>query len=147
MAQVGSCCKIPSNVRRAMMNQYECNIATPRSNSTCTLGSQEVAKFTLPSLSSCWAIALLASATVVSPAVNKSRLSDMLPSLLLVRRLADLLPMYRMWLHLFPRAADFVSLCGYPQSHGGVAMSIRPIVLAKQITLMLASPMQGPISC
>ena len=37
-----------------MMNQYECIIATPRSNSACTLGSQEVGKLSLPSFSSCW---------------------------------------------------------------------------------------------
>src|SRR5215813_6390080 len=95
MAQVGSCCRIPSNVRRAMMNQYECNIATPRSNSACTLGSQEVAKFTLPSLSSCCAIALLASATVVSPALNKNCLNDMLLSLVSVRWLDNLAQMIR----------------------------------------------------
>src|ERR1700693_3702153 len=73
MAQVGSCCRIPSNFRRAIRNQYECSIATPRSNSACTLGSQEVGKTTLPSFSSCWPIAPLASAAVIRPAANKIR--------------------------------------------------------------------------
>src|SRR5882757_7457433 len=48
-------------------------MATPRSNSTCTLGSQEMGKSTLPSFSSCWPIAPLASAAVIRPAANKVR--------------------------------------------------------------------------
>src|SRR5438309_4158039 len=47
------------------MNQYEWLIATPRSNSACTLGSQEVGKLSLPSFSSCWPNALQLSATVM----------------------------------------------------------------------------------
>src|SRR5437870_9853446 len=43
----------PSNTLRASVNQYECSIATPRSNGACTLASQDVGKVTLPSLS--WA--------------------------------------------------------------------------------------------
>src|SRR5215470_19976662 len=65
MAQVGSCCRIPSKVRRAYRNQYECSMATPRSNSACTLGSQEVGKLTLPSLSS-WS----ANTTPLRPAMK-----------------------------------------------------------------------------
>src|SRR5438093_2852762 len=38
---------------RASVNQYECSIATPRSNCVCTLALQDVGKVTLPSLS--WA--------------------------------------------------------------------------------------------
>src|SRR5438309_7342799 len=33
------------------VNQYECSIATPRSNCCCTAGLQDVGKFTLPSFS------------------------------------------------------------------------------------------------
>ena len=65
IAQVGSCRRTPSNVRRAIRNQYEWIIATPRSNSACTLGSQEVGKLTLPSFSSCWPKALQFSAAVI----------------------------------------------------------------------------------
>lgn len=36
-----------------------------RSNSVCTLGSQEVGKLTLPSLSSCWVHALVVSNVVM----------------------------------------------------------------------------------
>src|SRR5262249_17180080 len=53
------------------MNQYEWIIATPRSNSACTLGSQDVGKLSLPSLSSCWPNALQFSAAVI-PATNTS---------------------------------------------------------------------------
>src|SRR6267143_812469 len=42
-----------SNALRASVNQYECSIATPRSNCACTLASQDVGNATLPSLS--WA--------------------------------------------------------------------------------------------
>ena len=50
-----------------MMNQYEWIIATPRSNSACTLGSQEVGKVSLPSFSSCcWPKALEPSATDIA---------------------------------------------------------------------------------
>src|SRR5882757_4548371 len=48
-------------------------MATPRSNSACTLGAQEVGKTTLPSFSSCWPIAPVASAAVIRPAANKVR--------------------------------------------------------------------------
>src|SRR4051794_19563522 len=48
-------------------------MATPRSNSACTLGAQEVGKTTLPNFSSCWPIAPLASAAVIRPAVNSVR--------------------------------------------------------------------------
>src|SRR4051794_23981127 len=48
-------------------------MATPRSNSACAVGSQEVGKVTLPSFSSCWPIAPLASAAVIRPAANKVR--------------------------------------------------------------------------
>ena len=58
--------RTPSNVRRAMRNQYEWIIATPRSNSACTLGSQEVGKLSLPSFSSCWPKALQLSAAVIA---------------------------------------------------------------------------------
>src|SRR5262249_44768691 len=51
------------------MNQYECSMATPRSNSACTLGSQEVGKLSLPSFSSCWPKALQLSAAVM-PAIS-----------------------------------------------------------------------------
>src|SRR4029450_11175864 len=64
MAQLGSCCRPPSKARLAYRNQYECNMATPRSKSACTLGSQEVGKLTLPSLSSCWLQALPVSSAV-----------------------------------------------------------------------------------
>src|SRR5439155_4596658 len=47
------------------MNQYEWIIATPRSNSACTFGSQEVGKLSLPSFSSCWPKALPLSAAVI----------------------------------------------------------------------------------
>ena len=57
IAQLGSWRSTPSNVRRAIVNQYEWIIATPRSNSACTLGSQEVGKLSFPSFSSCWAAA------------------------------------------------------------------------------------------
>src|SRR5437763_16932691 len=53
------------------MNQYEWIIATPRSNSACTLGSQEVGKLSLPSFSSC-PKALQLSAAVI-PATNIRR--------------------------------------------------------------------------
>src|SRR5262249_54988257 len=75
MAQAGSCWRIPSKVRRAMTNQYECNMATPRSNSACTLGSHDVGKLTLPSFSSWSANAPPASAAAeISPAANETRL-------------------------------------------------------------------------
>src|SRR3954453_11089663 len=48
-------------------------MATPRSNSACTLGAQEVGKTTLPRFSSCWPIAPLPSAAVIRPAANKVR--------------------------------------------------------------------------
>src|SRR5438552_3509549 len=41
-------------------------MATPRSNSACTLGSQEVGKLSLPSFSSCWPNALQVSAAVIA---------------------------------------------------------------------------------
>ena len=44
----------PSKTLRASVNQYECSMATPRSNCACTLASQDVANVTLPSLSG-WA--------------------------------------------------------------------------------------------
>ena len=65
IAQLGSSRRTPSNVRRAIRNQYEWIIATPRSNSACTLGSQEVGKLSLPSFSSCWPKALQLSAAVI----------------------------------------------------------------------------------
>src|SRR5262249_53959780 len=40
-------------------------MATPRSNSACTLGSQEVGKLTLPSFSSCWLHVLPVNAMVM----------------------------------------------------------------------------------
>src|SRR5215468_8455024 len=55
------------------MNQYECSMATPRSNSACTLGSQEVGKLTLPSFWSSWVAAPPASAAVIRPAANNVR--------------------------------------------------------------------------
>src|SRR5712671_2819373 len=73
MAQVGSCWTIPSNVRRAIRNQYECSIATPRSNSARALGSHEVGNVTLPSFWSCWPIAPPASTAVIRPAAKKVR--------------------------------------------------------------------------
>src|SRR5262249_42515923 len=73
MAQLGSCWRMPSNVRRAIRNQYECSIAMPRSNSACTLGSQDVAKVTLPSLWSCCATAPPARAAVIIPMASKVR--------------------------------------------------------------------------
>src|SRR5262245_30850658 len=71
IAQLGSSRNTPSNVRRAIRNQYEWIIATPRSNSACTLGSQEVGKLSLPSFSSCWPNALQLSAAVI-PATSNS---------------------------------------------------------------------------
>src|SRR5262245_35816245 len=71
IAQLGSSRNTPSNVRRAIRNQYEWIIATPRSNSACTLGSQEVGKLSLPSFSSCWPNALQLSAAVI-PATSTS---------------------------------------------------------------------------
>src|SRR6516165_992624 len=68
IAQLGSCCRTPSNVLRAYVNQYEWIIATPRSNSACTLGSQEEGKLSLPSFSSCWPNALQPRATVMPAA-------------------------------------------------------------------------------
>src|SRR5262245_41823205 len=65
IAQLGSCRSTPSNVRRAIRNQYEWIIATPRSNSAWTLGSQEVGKLSLPSFSSCWPRAPQLSAAVI----------------------------------------------------------------------------------
>src|SRR5439155_2133009 len=70
IAQVGSCCRTPSNVLRAYRNQYECSMATPRSNSACTLASQDVGKLTLPSFSSCCENALKLSAAEDRPATN-----------------------------------------------------------------------------
>ena len=40
-------------------------MATPRSNSVCTLGSQDVGKLTLPSRSSCWLHALVVITVVM----------------------------------------------------------------------------------
>src|SRR5215475_4417598 len=80
MAQLGSCCRIPSKVRLAYRNQYECSMATPRSNSACTLGSQEVGKLTLPSFSSCWLQVLLVS-------VAAMRLTTMIRCLLVMAEL------------------------------------------------------------
>jgi hypothetical protein len=40
-------------------------MATPRSNSVCTLGSQDVGKLTLPSISSCWLRTLVLSTIVI----------------------------------------------------------------------------------
>src|SRR5436190_23553245 len=56
-------------------------MATPRSKSACTLGSQEVGKLNLPSFSSCWPNALQLIATVISPATNSLHFSfiDVLP--------------------------------------------------------------------
>src|SRR5207344_2796411 len=68
IAQLGSSFRIPSNVRRAIRNQYEWIIATPRSSSACTLGSQEVGKLSLPSFSSCWPKALQPSAADIAAA-------------------------------------------------------------------------------
>src|SRR5262245_30538738 len=68
IAQVGSWRSTPSKVRRAMVNQYEWIIATPRSNSACTLGSQEVGKESFPSFSSCWAATGPLSMAVTRPA-------------------------------------------------------------------------------
>src|SRR5215471_5043899 len=48
-------------------------MATPRSNSACTLGSQEVGKLTLPSFWSSWAATPPASAAVIRPAANNVR--------------------------------------------------------------------------
>jgi hypothetical protein len=73
MAQAGSCCAIVSNFRRAIRNQYECSIATPRLNSVCTLGLQDVGKVTVPSFWSCWPIASLARAAVIRPVANNMR--------------------------------------------------------------------------
>src|SRR5262245_31126782 len=76
MAQLGSCCRIPSKVRLAYTNQYEWIMATPRSNSACTLGSQEVGKLSLPSFSSCCPRALPLS-VAVSAATSIRRLGFM----------------------------------------------------------------------
>src|SRR2546427_2365718 len=48
-------------------------MATPRSNSACTLGSQEVGKLTLPSFWSSWAATRLVSAAVIRPAAESVR--------------------------------------------------------------------------
>src|SRR5262249_7490027 len=40
-------------------------MATPRSNSVCTLGSHDVGKLTLPSISSCWLRTLVLSTIVI----------------------------------------------------------------------------------
>src|SRR5262245_8769197 len=66
MEHDGSSCTTCRNTLRASGNQKECSSATPRSKAGCTLASQEVGKFTLPSCSggrpdgggvSSWAIA------------------------------------------------------------------------------------------
>src|SRR5437763_1670800 len=46
-------------------------MATPRSNAACTAGSQEVAKLTLPSFSSCWAKTLQVSAPEMLATKNR----------------------------------------------------------------------------
>src|SRR5260370_8944317 len=51
IAQLGSCWMTASKTLRASVNQYECSIATPRSNWPCTLESQDVGNATLPSFS------------------------------------------------------------------------------------------------
>src|SRR5215203_4408353 len=85
IAQVGSCCKTPSKVLRAYPNQYECSMATPRSNSACTFGSQEVGKLNLPSFSSCWANALpVSKATMMLAEI--SRHFDLMVELPILRR-------------------------------------------------------------
>src|SRR5712691_10492915 len=120
MAQVGSCCRIPSNVRRAYRNQYECSMATPRSNSACTLGSHEVGKLTLPSLSSCWATAPLASAAVIRPAANKIRLD----CVFIVSLLSGLRAMVQ----------SFAPLIGYVSAYSfGPDFDCCPIVLRKAL--------------
>src|SRR5437764_6447445 len=47
------------NTLPASVNQYECSIATPRSNCAWTFGLQEVGNLTFPSISACWAKASL----------------------------------------------------------------------------------------
>ena len=61
--QAGSCWRTVSKTFRASVNQYECSMATPRSNVVWTFGSQDVGNVTLPSLSP-WARAVTGSATV-----------------------------------------------------------------------------------
>src|SRR5262245_35000177 len=74
MALHDSCLRPPSKTQRATRNQYEWSIATPRSNSACTFGSQEVGKLSVPSLSSCcWAKAPEASAAVIRAAARSVR--------------------------------------------------------------------------
>src|SRR5258708_6242080 len=50
MAHVGSLAKRSSNAFSAALHQNECSIATARSKSPCSFGSQEVANLTVPSL-------------------------------------------------------------------------------------------------
>src|SRR5882672_10025765 len=67
MAHVGSSFNTAANVFVASGNQYEWSIATPRSKSGCTLGSQDVGKVTLPTITfwsaSSWATEGAASAS------------------------------------------------------------------------------------
>src|SRR5262245_65216341 len=51
IAHEGSLSATSRKVFSAAEYQNECSIATPRSNWACTLGSQELGKFTLPSCS------------------------------------------------------------------------------------------------
>ena len=53
IAHEGSCASTSRNIFSPALYQKECSMATPRSNWACTLGSQDVGKLTLPSLSSC----------------------------------------------------------------------------------------------
>ena len=73
MVQVGSCTSTSRKVFSVALNQNECSIATPRSNSACTFGSQDVGKVTLPSCS-----APLAGSAVESTAKNTKATTDVL---------------------------------------------------------------------
>src|SRR5256885_16030477 len=48
MAHLGSCWATCLKVASAVSNANECSSATPRSNSFCTAGAQEVGKYTEP---------------------------------------------------------------------------------------------------
>src|SRR2546422_5383948 len=88
---------IASNALRASVNQYECSIATPRSNCVCTLASQDVGNVTFPSLS-CWARPGRGSATAhrrarsTSLVLIRPSLAVVFPLTFVFSRISDITP-------------------------------------------------------